>query len=88
MNHLIDFVVSALAGCTIFLNFTQLLKKDKKDSKSPIIRRKTKKKVHNCQTVKWAKTVRNCIKIGKISSFQMNSHTKPISFANFFPFGF
>ena len=34
---------------------------------------------------KWAKWIGNCIKIGKMSSFQMNPHSKPISFANLFP---
>ena len=56
-------------------------------SKSPIIWRKTKKKAQYCQTVKWAKKVWNCIKIGKMSSFKMNPHSKPISFANLFPSG-
>ena len=44
-------------------------------SKSPIIRRKAKRKVQYCLTVKWAKRVWNCIKIAKISSFQMNPHS-------------
>ena len=35
------------------------------------------------------RTYLNCIKIGKMSSFQMNQHSKPkpISFANLFPSG-
>ena len=36
-------------------------------SKSPIIRRKAKRKVQYCKTVKWAKRVYNCIKIEKIT---------------------
>ena len=40
--------------------------------------RKAKRKVQYCQTVVWAKSVWNCIKIGKMSSFQMNPHSKPI----------
>ena len=56
-------------------------------SKSPIIRRKAKRKVQYCKTVKWTKMVWNCIKIGKMSSFQMNPHSKPISFASLFPSG-
>ena len=42
-------------------------------------------KCRYCQTVKWAKRDLNCIKNGKMSSFQMNPHSKPISFANLFP---
>ena len=45
-------------------------------SKSPNIRRKTKRKVQYCQIFKWAKRVWNCINIGKMPSFQMNPHYK------------
>ena len=41
-------------------------------SKSPIFRRNAKRKIQYCQTVKWAKRVWNCIKIGKMSPFQVN----------------
>ena len=52
-------------------------------SKSPIIRRKAKRKVQYCQTIKWAKRVWNSIKIWKMSSFKMNPHSKPIVFASY-----
>ena len=67
MNHLIDFGVCALVGCTNYKILHNYFLKDilstfwvfKFDatSKSPIIRRKAKRKVHNCQTVKWVKRV-------------------------------
>ena len=91
MDHLTDFGVCALAGSTTFIILHNYFKKIFKcfygcsnlmlHSKSPIIRRKAKREVQYCQTVKWAMRIRNCIKIGKMSSFQMNPHSKPISFA-------
>ena len=79
MNQLIDVGVCALSGCTNFVILHNYFKKDIKcifgrsnlmlRSKSPFIRRKTKRKVQYCQ-------------IWKVSSFQMNPHSKPISFAN------
>ena len=65
MNHLIDFGVCALAGCTNFIIYIIPLKKDilsafwcsnlMLHSKSQSIRRKTKRNVQYCQTVKWDK---------------------------------
>ena len=55
-------------------------------SKSPIIRRKAKRKVQSCQTVKWPRGFEIVLKIGKMSFFQMNPYPKPISFANLFPY--
>ena len=62
MNHLIDFGVCAQAGCTNFIILHNYFKRYLKcifgcsnlmlHSKSPIIRSKTKRKVHYCQTVK------------------------------------
>ena len=52
-------------------------------SKSLNIRRKIKRKVQSCQIFKWAKRVWNCINIGKMSSFQMNPHSKPIFFQTY-----
>ena len=67
MNHLIDFGVCALVGCTNYIILHNYLKKIFLvhfgcstlilHSKSPIIRRKAKRKVQYCQTVKWAKRV-------------------------------
>ena len=67
MSHMIDFGVYALVGCTNYIIFTSLVLKDilsafscsnsMVHSKSPIIRRKAKRKLHYCQTVKWAKSV-------------------------------
>ena len=75
MNHLIDFGVCALAGCTHFIILHNYFKRMFKvhfwysnlmlHSKSPIIRRNTKRKVQYYQIVKWAKRVRNCNKLGK-----------------------
>ena len=80
MDHLIDFGVCALAGCTHFIILHNYFKKTFKvhfrcsslmlHSKSPIIRRKTKRKVQYCQTVKRAKKVSNCIKIEKCHLFR------------------
>ena len=52
-------------------------------SKSPNIRRKVKRKAQYCKPVNWAKRDWNCIKIEKMSSFQMNPHSKPISFKTY-----
>ena len=65
MNHLIDFGVCALVGGTNFIILHNYFKKIFQvhfgcsnlmlHCKSQIIRRKTKRKVQCCQTVKWAK---------------------------------
>ena len=67
MNHLIDFGVCAIEGCTIFIILHYRLKRYFEcifgcsnlmlHSKNSINRRKTKRKVQYCQTVKWAKRV-------------------------------
>ena len=67
MNHLIDFGVCALAGCTHFKSLHNYLKgyfkcifgcsNLKLHIKNPIFWKKTKGKVQYCQTVKWAKKV-------------------------------
>ena len=77
MNHLIDFGVCALVGCTNYISFTLLLLKYIQvrfgcsdlmvHCKSPIIRIKAKRKVQYCKTVKWAKRVWTSINIGKTS---------------------
>ena len=78
MNHLIDFGVCALTGCTTFIILHNYFTKSlcfrcsnlMLHSKSSIIRRKTKKKVQYCETVKWAMWTRNCVKIGKCNLFK------------------
>ena len=67
MNHLIDFGVCALADCKNFISLHDYLKRYCKcifgcsnlmlHSKSPIIKRNTKRKVQYCQTDKWTKMV-------------------------------
>ena len=71
-------------------------------SKNPIDRRKAIRKVQSCLTVKWPRGflyfinfyiygafdfLCNCVKIGKMSYFQMNPYSKPIFFSNLFPSG-
>ena len=81
MNHLIDFDVCALAGRTHFIIFHNYFKSIFEvhfwcsnlmlHSKSKIIRRKTKRKVHNCQKqLNGQRGLEIVVKLGKCHLFR------------------
>ena len=75
MNHLIDLGVCALVGFTNDIILHNYFKKIFQvhfgcsnlilHSVSPIIRRKAKRKVQSCRTVKWPRGLEIVLKLGK-----------------------